>query len=966
MPRNDETTTKFKVDISELKKAMQDARREVAVANSEFKAVASTMDNWSESSDGLRAKLKQLDSNLSSQKTILASLEAQYNELTDEQKKGSKAADDLKIKINAQQAVVNNTEREISKFESALVEVSKAEKTAAKTGQDVSEVLEDMHKETEDAGGGFTVFKGAVADFVGNGLNVLVSGLKDAIGYLGSFANGAEKAMNGFAAETGATAEDMAEFKDSMVDIYNNNFGESFDDIANAMADVKKQAGDIGADELESMTTNALMLRDTFDFEVTESMRAVKMLMDQFGLSSEDAFNLVAQGAQNGLDKNGDLLDSINEYSVHFKQLGFSSEEMFNALANGTAAGTFSVDKLGDAIKEFGIRVKDGSDGSREAFEYLGYDADKLFEIFNKGGDDAAVMTQVLIDELADMPDGVEKTTAGVALFGTMWEDLGSKGIKALSELDGEITVTRNALGQISTVKYNTVGEALTGIKRNLETAILLPIGDKILPKLNELVAKFQEWVNDPETQAGIQSLTDSIINFVESALQKVTAAINWFLDNKDAVIAGLAGIVAGFVAFQAANFIQSIPAMLGTLKTAIIGVNAAMAANPIGIVVTAIAALVAAFLYLWNNCEGFREFWINLWENIKSFCSDAITAIGLFFTETLPAAIDNMIVFFAELPARVWEWLLNTIDKVGEWAGNMVTKAKELGQSFLDSVVKFFNDLPHKLGYALGMAIAQVIQWGIDLYKFATTKVPEFIDKVIAFFKTLPSKVWTWLVNTMAKIKTWGTNAINSAKDTGKKFIDNVISFVKQLPSKVSEWLSSTIKKVSSWGSDLAKKGTEAAKNMFNNIVDTIKGLPEKLKSIGSDIVEGLWNGISNMSSWISSKISSFGDGVLSGIKDFFGIHSPSKVMADEVGRWIPEGIAVGIEKNAKSALDSMKDLAVNSVSSARNGLAGGVSTTGSSVVNNFYQTNNSPKALSRLEIYRQSKNLLSYAGGA
>lgn len=917
MPRNDETTTKFKVDISELKKAMQDARRDVAVANSEFKAVASTMDDWSKSSEGLRAKLKQLSSNAVSQETILDSLVQQYEALTDEQKKGSKAADDLKIKINNQQAVVNSIEREIDKYVDAL-DALESETSLVEAGTDkASTAIKDMGKEADGAEGGFTLLKGAVATFAGSVITQLIDGLKDAIGYLGSFGNEAEKAMNSFAAETGATADEMAEFKDSMVDIYNNNFGESFDDIANAMAEVKKQAGDIGADELESMTTNALMLRDTFDYEVTESMRAAKMLMSQFGLSSEDAFNLIAQGAQSGLDKNGDLLDSINEYSVHFKQLGLNSEDMFNMLANGTEAGTFSVDKLGDAIKEFGIRVKDGSDGSREAFEYLGYDADKLFETFNKGGDDAAAMTQILIDELAGMPDGVEKTTAGVALFGTMWEDLGTEGIKALSELDGEINVTRNALGQINAVKYNTVGEALSGIKRNLETSILLPLSDKILPVVSDLVTKFQEWLNDPETQAGIQTLTDSLTSFVENALQKVTAVITWFLDNKDAVIAALAGIVAGFVAFQTANFIQSIPAMLGTLKTAILGVNAAMKANPIGVVITAITALVAAFMYLWNNCEGFREFWINLWENIKSFCGNAIDEIGLFFTETLPAFFTSVIDWIKANWQNILLFLINP------FAG----------------LFKYFYE--------------------------NNTKFKEFVDTAIKFIKELPTKVWTWLLKTIDKIKTWGTNSINSAKETGKKFIDKVVSYVKQLPDKVHTWLLSTLSRVSSWAGDLAKKGKEAASNLFNNIVDTIKGLPSKLLGIGSDIVEGLWNGISNMSGWISSKISGFGDSVLGGIKDFFGINSPSKVMADEVGRWIPEGIAVGIEKNAKSALNSMKDLAVNGVNSARNGLAGGVSTAGSSVVNNFYQTNNSPKALSRLEIYRQSKNLLSYAGG-
>jgi len=132
------------------------------------------------------------------------------------------------------------------------------------------------------------------------------------------------------------------------------------------------------------------------------------------------------------------------------------------------------------------------------------------------------------------------------------------------------------------------------------------------------------------------------------------------------------------------------------------------------------------------------------------------------------------------------------------------------------------------------------------------------------------------------------------------------------------------------------------------------------------------LWNGINDMTSWIKEKIEGFGDDVLDGLKDFFGIASPSKLMADEVGKWLPEGIAVGIDKNAKSVLNSMKDVTMGAVSGARAGLssATSVSAAGATVgtggaVYNFYQTNNSPKALSRLEIYRQSKNLLGFAGG-
>ena len=140
------------------------------------------------------------------------------------------------------------------------------------------------------------------------------------------------------------------------------------------MAKVEQQTGMTGS-ALESTTTNALALRDVFDWEVEESVRAAQMMIDEFGVSSEEAYNLLAQGAQNGLDKNQNLLDSINEYSVHFSQMGFSAEEMFGMISSGAAEGVFDIDKLGDAVKEFGIRAKDGSDATMEAFKSLGLDA---------------------------------------------------------------------------------------------------------------------------------------------------------------------------------------------------------------------------------------------------------------------------------------------------------------------------------------------------------------------------------------------------------------------------------------------------------------------------------------------------------------------------------------------------------------------------------------------------------------
>lgn len=201
--------------------------------------------------------------------------------------------------------------------------------------------------------------------------------------------------------------------------------------------------------------------RITEDGEVAEQWLG-NMLMDQFGISGDEAFNLIAQGAQNGLDKNGDLLDSINEYSVHFKSLGLDAEDMFNSLANGAESGTFSVDKLGDAVKEFGIRVKDGT--ANDAFKQLGLDADATAAAFARGGDEASAAFAAVTDALFAMEDPLAQNALGVQMFGTMWEDLGAEGVKALTNLNGEISNTTDALGAINEVNVPSTLEATSGV----------------------------------------------------------------------------------------------------------------------------------------------------------------------------------------------------------------------------------------------------------------------------------------------------------------------------------------------------------------------------------------------------------------------------------------------------------------------------------------------------------------------
>lgn len=480
-----------------------------------------------------------------------------------------------------------------------------------------------------------------------------------------------KESLNTLQTQTGATDEEMQGLGDSLKNIYADNYGESFDDIAVALAEVKTQTNLTGT-ELERTTENALALSDTFDFEIQESTRAADMMMKQFGVTSDEAFNLIAQGAQNGLDKNGNLLDSINEYSVHFKQLGFNAEDMFNMFSNGAKAGVFDVDKLGDAVKEFGIRCKDGSNTTIEAFESLGFNADELQQKFAQGGESAQDAFQEVVTALNNCDDEVIKNTAGVNLFGTMWEDMGADAVKALTDTNGEFDKTADNLNKIKEIKYDSLGNAFEGIKRQIETGLVLPIGEKLLPKLNE----FANYIND--------NMPD-IKSTVESVMDGICSAISFVTDNLNIIIPILAAAVAGFTAFQ---IISTIAPLFTMIQTAIAGtttvqaaLNAVMMANPFGAVAVALAALVAAGVALYMNwdtiktkCEELLAKITEVWTNIETAVSNKI--------EGIKNAINDKLSYFKNagknLFNALWDGLKEVWNNLKSWVSDKVDWIKD------------------------------------------------------------------------------------------------------------------------------------------------------------------------------------------------------------------------------------------------------------------------------------------------
>ena len=321
---------------------------------------------------------------------------------------------------------------------------------------------------------------------VATGKAVLAAG-----SYLSDLGQEYNTAINDLSASTGATGEELQELGDIVKNVYKSGMGESLADVSNGLATVEK-ISDLAGDQLESATQSAFLLSDSFEFEIGESTRAASALMENFGLDADQAYGMIAIGAQNGADKNGDLLDTLNEYSGQYAALGLTADQFMGSLISGADAGLFSIDKVGDAVKEFNIRAKDESDSSAQAFQSLGFNADDMFASFAAGGDKAQTAFFETVNALNDLDDPLKKNQIGVALFGSQFEDLEAGVLPVLGSIETAAYDGAAALQQINDVKYNDLGSAFEAVKRSAEVA-LLPMASMIANTLTSLAPILSE-----------------------------------------------------------------------------------------------------------------------------------------------------------------------------------------------------------------------------------------------------------------------------------------------------------------------------------------------------------------------------------------------------------------------------------------------------------------------------------------
>ena len=374
--------------------------------------------------------------------------------------------------------------------------------------------------------------------------------------YLSNLGDAYNSAVNDIAAGTGLVGEELEGMSDVLKDVYGSNFGESMEDAAAGITEVYRATG-LTEDALAKTTKAAYALSDTFGYDVAESARAAKAMMENFGVSGEEAMGLIAAGAQNGLDYSGELIDSINEYSVQFAKLGFSADDMFNIFQQGADSGAWNLDKVGDAIKEFSIRSIDGSKTTTEAFTALGLDADEMMATFAAGGDEATYAFQGVLTALMDMDDEVARDALGVSLFGTQWEDLGTDAMAALADINTEAYNTEDALGKINSVKYNNLSDAFEGIKRQAEVS-LLPVASTIANAFTQIA---------PVLGSLFEKLGPIIEQVTADAMPFITEFLDGMMDALEEVMPMVLDLAKAILPVISSFVKQLLPPLLSLIK---------------------------------------------------------------------------------------------------------------------------------------------------------------------------------------------------------------------------------------------------------------------------------------------------------------------------------------------------------------------------------------------------------------
>lgn len=711
--------------------------------------------------------------------------------------------------------------------------------------------------------------------------------------------------------------------------------------VAEAMLGAGKNSNDLyeamknGSISFDDFNKKVMELNQNGFGKYASFAQQAKDATQGIGTAMENVKNRVAKAVQKIIDAVGveNIAGAINGFSSQFGKVGDAAASMVTGVKGWFGKAAQAAQPLVSIWKsdfgQLGMYLK-GLAANAQAF------GGSLLDVVTNGGGLQNFLTG-LNNIISPLVNWWIALTRNVSIFiGTLSD---SGGVQAFLASLSELWKGLTQLGQ-------GLSDAVTGF---------LAVGQN-----GGVAASIGQLVGD---------VFNAAAPFVEKLASTLQSLGDWAIGNGDAIRTIIAGIAGGFAAFKTASLISAAVTALKSFdaaaKIAAAGqwvLNAAMNANPIVLVVTAIAALVSALVWFFTQTETGRKAWAaftsflsSAWQSVVSFVTGLGQNIANFFTQTIPNAIQSVIQWFQQLPSAIGTALSNLITSIGTWAVSFGQSALQAGQQFVSNIANFLTNLPATIAYWLAYGITFVVLWAAQLGSQAISAGQQFLTNLGTFLMQLPGNIWNWLTSTVASVASWAAQMGANALSAGSQFLSNVGTFISQLPSNVGSWLSGAISAaasfvgqmasnavnagsrflssigsyisqvpgrigaglsgaisaVGSFASSMASGALRAGQQFLSNLVNTLASIPGRMVSIGSQIVQGIINGITGSIGQVGSAILGGVKDAIADVKNMLGIHSPSRLFRDQIGRNIGLGLAQGISNSQAAVMASMNDMA-------------------------------------------------------
>lgn len=752
-----------------------------------------------------------------------------------------------------------------------------------------------------------------------------------------------ESSMSNVQALSGATGSELQQLSDLAKEM-----GATTQFSASECADALGYMALAGWDTQQSMDAlpGVLNLAAASGMDLANASDAVTDILSAFGMQASDAgmaadqFAYAQANANTSADQLTEAMSNCGVNANGFGQDLTQTNAVLMALSNEMLKGAPAGTALSAVFRDMGNAMKDGC---------IQIGKTKVQITDSKGN--FLDMTEII--------KGVEKATNGMseserqaALSSTFTADsikamgiLLNEGSDKVAGYADQLENCGGSAEKMAEVMNDNLNGQITALKLALEGAAI-SIGEALLPMIKGLVSVLQgalTWFNGLNSGVKTTIVTVGLVVAAIGPLLLILGSLASAIGNLIELRALMTGssVLSSAIGRVSGLFTSLRNVIMGSVVPAIQSLWAFMLANPITIVIAAIAALVAGFVYLWNNCESFRNFWINLWDNIVEVVTkipETIQNLGQQFQ----AAFQNIIISLRML-------LLNGINTMKEAFSNGLA-------TLLDPIINWGYSVN---GY-LGDAFTDLYGIIEDTFNLIADYIRDFASIMISIFtgdwkgalqgvQNLFSNLGNNIMNILSDLKNfiseifmgiveaikgnlsqaynnvvnWASQMTSKAREAGSNFLKNVISAIQNLPSKVWSLLSQAISKAANFVSQFGQKATQAGRTFTTNIVNGVKSIPSKMVSIGKSIVQGIWKGISGAGSWLRSQISNFASNIVKGFKSSFKINSPSKIMRDIIGKGIVEGIGVGIDNEEDSLLTKADKLAGNVVDTMNGNIA-------------------------------------------